>query len=281
MIIISALRKRLGILSRIIDQAENPIRFTKYIPGKSPGRDLVMNVEVTPPGAPLPVPPIALRLGYGDDDATYVGSGKRDIDAMLAAIAAADPSFRPGEKPILDLGCGAGRMIRHLLPYADKAAVWGLDVSAPHINWLKTHLSPPFGFAVNTTLPHLTFPDGYFGLVYCGSVFTHIDDLAESWFLEVGRALCRGGILYCTIHDEHTLAALRREPGHPMAPVVAAQPSLASARPADIVVIGNDVDSNVFYNGTYLRTFLRMSFNVLAEVPLAYGYQTGLVLQRR
>ena len=61
-----------------------------------------------------------------------------------------------------------------------------------------------------------------------------------------------------------------------MARVVAGQASLASAHPADIVVIGNDVDSNVFYMGAYLTKFLEKSFNILARIPGAYGYQTRI-----
>jgi SAM-dependent methyltransferase len=281
MIILSSLRQKLRVLARLIDQGENPVRFTKYIPGKSRGVDLKLNMEARQPGEPLPVPPRALHLGYGSDDETYVASGQEDISKMIGAIAAAAPGFKLGERPILDLGCGAGRMIRHLASYAEATEVWGMDVSAPHINWLKTHLSPPFGFAVNTTLPHIPFADGFFSLIYCGSVFTHIDDMAESWFLETRRALCRGGILFCTIHDEHTLAILKRDSRHGLARVVANHPSLASTNPADIVVIGNDMDSNVFYTGNYLKTFLEKSFNILARVPGAYGYQTALILQKR
>lgn len=29
----------------------------------------------------------------------------------------------------------------------------------------------------------LKFADGYFDVIYGGSVFTHIDDLADAWFL--------------------------------------------------------------------------------------------------
>lgn len=192
MIILSSLRQKLRVLARLIDQGENPVRFTKFIPGKARNADLTLNVELTKAGAALPVPPVALRLGYGSDDESYVASGANDVGKMLGSIASAAPGFRPGDRPILDLGCGAGRMIRHLLPYAGETEVWGVDISAPHINWLKTHLSPPFGFAVNTSIPHLTFSDGFFGLIYCGSVFTHIDDLAESWFLEIRRAGSRG-----------------------------------------------------------------------------------------
>jgi SAM-dependent methyltransferase len=281
MIFISSLRKKLRILKGLIDQGENPVRFTKFVPGKAQGQDLVLSLDSRAKGPGLPVPPAALRIGYGHDDASYVESGRRDVERMLLAIADAAPGFCPDAQPILDLGCGAGRMIRHLEAFAARTEVWGLDVSSPHINWLKTHLSPPFGFAVNTTLPHLTFSDGYFGLIYCGSVFTHIDDLAESWFLEARRALRPGGVLYCTVHDEHTLEALRLEPGHPLAAVVARQPNLSGDHPADVVVVGNDVDSNVFYSGSYLRGLLGRMFEVLAVVPRAYGYQTGWILRKR
>ena len=153
-------------------------------------------------------------------------------------------------------------------------------MSGPHVNWIKTQLAPPFRSALNSTLPHLTFADGYFGLIYCGSVFTHIDDFAESWFLELRRVLRPGGILYCTLHDEHTLKALKEEPFHPMAAVVARQSDLNGNDPADIVVIGNDVDSNVFYSSRYLRSFLGRSFKILSQVPRAYGYQTAWILQK-
>jgi ubiquinone/menaquinone biosynthesis C-methylase UbiE len=48
---------------------------------------------------------------------------------------------------------------------------------------------------VNTILPHLPFEDRSFDVVYAGSVFTHIDDLAQTWFLELRRVLHAGGML--------------------------------------------------------------------------------------
>lgn len=183
---------------------------------------------------------------------------------------------------MLDLGCGGGRMIRHLRDIAAHTQVWGMDISAPHINWLKTHLAPPFHFAVANTLPHLPFPDRRLGLIYCGSVFTHIDDQAETWFMEIARILAPGGCFYCTLHDEHSLEKLAAEPFHPLARVLQKH-RLANPETdgADILVLGEDANSNVFYHSRYLRAMLAPLFDVVQIVPGAYGYQTAWVLRKQ
>jgi SAM-dependent methyltransferase len=54
-------------------------------------------------------------------------------------------------------------------------------------------------------VPNLPFEDRSFGLIFCGSVFTHIDDLVETWFLEMHRILRPGGRLYFSVNDEHAV----------------------------------------------------------------------------
>jgi ubiquinone/menaquinone biosynthesis C-methylase UbiE len=66
-------------------------------------------------------------------------------------------------------------------------------------------------FANTTTLPHVPYEDNYFDLIYAGSVFTHIADLADAWLLELKRILRPGGMLYVTVHDDHTLEVLRAD----------------------------------------------------------------------
>ena len=278
---LSALKARFRILLQLLELGENQILLTKYFPGRNARAGLALQYRPAA-GAALPVPPRDLWLGYGNDEQSYVESGREDVARMLEIIARSDAGFDPGARPILDLGCGGGRMIRHLADFAARTEVWGLDVSAPHINWLKTRLNPPFRFAVNTTLPHRPFPDGHFGLVYCGSVFTHIDDFAESWFLEIRRVLGRGGILYCTVHDEHTLQLLATQPQHPLARSLQGHSLLTPGiEPADITVIGQDAASNVFYRARYLQAFLGPLFEILSVTPQAYGYQTAWVLRKR
>jgi len=113
-------------------------------------------------------------------------------------------SIRDGSR-VLDLGCASGRMIRWLVDFAEQCEIWGVDISAEHIIWCQEYLSPPFNFATVTTSPHLPFEDGYFDLIYCGSVFTHISDLADAWLLELKRIMRRDGRLYITVHDKHTV----------------------------------------------------------------------------
>jgi ubiquinone/menaquinone biosynthesis C-methylase UbiE len=152
-----------------------------------------------PTVAVFPIPPPELRLGYGRSPEEYLANGQRHVQTMLDLLRASGACLERGTR-LLDLGCGAGRMIRWLTDFAGYGEVWGTDISAEPIVWCTQHLAPPFYFLVNTTFPHLPFEDRYFDVVYAGSVFTHIDDLAQTWLLEMRRVLRTGGKLYVTIH---------------------------------------------------------------------------------
>jgi len=125
----------------------------------------------------LPIPPRHLWLGYGKEKEVYL-HGKVQVGKMLEVINKSGFDLS-GKKRILDFGCGAGRMIRWLKPFADTCEIWGTDISSDHIFWAKKYLRPPFNFATTTTIPHLPFEDKYFDFIYAGSVFTHIDDLTK------------------------------------------------------------------------------------------------------
>lgn len=276
------LLRRFRSLRRLADAADHPVQFSKYLPGRPSGVEEHLSYHPSSPDAPLPVPPPHLWLGYGSDEAGYLGSGEEDVRKMREILASLGADLDQATRPVLDLGCGAGRMIRHLRPLASRTELWGLDISAAHIGWLKTRLNPPFHFAVNTTLPHLPFSDGYFGHVYCGSVFTHIDDLAESWFLEVRRVLAPGGVLYCTLHDEHTRGRLQKNPQQGLARSLQGHALLEPGREvADIIVTGRGHESNVYYHSRYLRAMLGPLFEIIGVIPGAYGYQTAWILRKR
>jgi len=279
---LEAIRQGLRTAIALGSYGNNPIRSLKYLPSATNDDRYSLTYSPSDPQASLPIPPQNLWLGYGSTVTEYIESGKKDVDKMISILAESGLLFAENDRPVLDLGCGGGRMIRHLQPYALQKEIWGLDISAPHINWLKTHLSPPFHFAVNTTIPHLPFSDGYFGIICCGSLFTHIDDLAETWFLEARRVLEPGGILFCTLHDEHTLEVLSRQPFHPIVRVISGSLlSNESETKPDILVCGKDSDSNVFYQSRYLKHMLSKLFDVKKIVPSAYGYQTAWVLSKR
>jgi ubiquinone/menaquinone biosynthesis C-methylase UbiE len=173
-------------------------------------------------------------------------------------------------------------MIRHLRHLAQRCEIWGADSSAPHIVWCKHHLSPPFHFATTTKVPHLPFPDGYFSFIYCGSLFTHIDDLADAWLLELRRVLRPGGRLYVTIHDEETIRLFGTR-GYRRAAVVrwiTSRPTFETASGSDfgMFTIGRDNQSQVFYRRSYFERMTRAAFETLSVTGEAYHYQTAFLL---
>lgn len=160
----------------------------------------------------------------------------------------------------------------------------GVDISAEHIYWCKQHLSPPFNFATTTKIPHLPFADRSFQFIYCGSVFTHIDDLADAWLLELDRILAPEGRLYVTIHDSHTVELFERgryDSAEIVRHIKSSEIYQQSKSSFGMFTAGRDADSLVFYDAGYFSKTLRPMFDVISITPEAYFYQTALLLKRR
>jgi ubiquinone/menaquinone biosynthesis C-methylase UbiE len=248
----------------------------------------------------LNVPPRPFWIGYGDTFGDkgrewYLSKGKSHTDRMLQIVEASGLSIAPGSR-FLDLGCAAGRMIRHLKRFADHSEIWGCDINAPLINWCTTNLSPPFHFATTTTIPHLPFEDGYFDLIYTGSVFTHIDDLAEAWLLEIRRVLSNRGRAYITIHDRHTIKLL--DDGYyydrtgyftdknlketELTNTLNSDPIYQSQKnDFGKLVIGRDYRSQVFYDIDYFSKMASQMFDIASVTEEAYGHQTAVLLAKK
>lgn len=229
----------------------------------------------------LPLPPKDLWLGYGENAEEYL-NGKIHIKQMHKI--AAEFGYNPEEAGnILDFGCGAGRMIRWLKPYSDNKEIWGVDISSEHIIWANNNLNPPFNFAVNTTIPHLPFKDGFFKFIYAGSVFTHIDDLADSWFMELNRISADNGLLYLTIQDRHTIELLNTKYKTKwLSTFMKKFPEFESEKENfNIMVGGRGPDSQVFYDIDYLKKVLGKVYDFISVNEEAYGYQTALLLKKK
>ena len=147
----------------------------------------------------LPVPPRDLWEGYGLNEQEHLASGREHVASMQSVLARSGADLHKLSR-IMDFGCAAGRMIRAL---PRDLELWGCDIKADSIDWCQQNL--PFNFVPITTFPHLPFEDDYFDLVYAGSVFTHIIDQPDAWFLELRRIVRKGGYLFITIMDKHTL----------------------------------------------------------------------------
>jgi ubiquinone/menaquinone biosynthesis C-methylase UbiE len=197
-------------------------------------------------------------------------------------LAQAGLPLTPGQR-ILDFGCAAGRMMRWLTPFASTGEVWGADVSAEHVLWCEQHLNPPFNFIITTVTPHLPFEDNFFDLIYAGSVFTHIDDLAKTWLMELRRVLRPGGRLYVTLHDHHALQILQNQlPAYWLTRLLNAEPAYQNfiQNRFGMFTIGRAQSAQVFYDIDYFCQRLCTGYDILSVTPEAYGYQTAVLLQK-
>ena len=227
----------------------------------------------------LPVPPFDLRAGW---DEGFLSYGDRDVSVMARILAEADTDLDSVAR-LLDFGCAAGRMLRFCPRYFQQAECWGVDLKAEHIEWCQRFLSPPFLFAATTSLPHLPFEDGVFDLVYCGSVFTHISDLADAWFLELRRVLRPGGHLYLTIHDEHTVEVLLRD--YPERDLTQAlrlldEETSVVASPYYSFSVNVEPRADVFYDCDLLTQRWGRFASLVSVTREAMDYQTALLFRK-
>jgi len=132
-------------------------------------------------------------------------------DGVLAAseIREWTKDYLPDPMPvILDWGCGAGRIIRHLPIVYPGAVLYGCDSNEERIQWNKSHI-PGISFTtVNSFIP-TPYSDSIFDLVYGISVLTHIDaDQQGDWLNELARILKKDGILLISTQGDFYLPDL-------------------------------------------------------------------------
>jgi SAM-dependent methyltransferase len=233
----------------------------------------------------LPLPPADLWSRWGMTAEEYLREGSADAARIAAALEEVGVEARALSR-VLDFGCAEGRVLRHF-PRAEGLERWGVDVNAGRIAWAQQHLSPPLLFATTTTAPHLPFPDAYFDLVYGLSVFTHISELADAWFLELLRILRPGGHVWVTIHDQHTVEFLldphREGLAHEeMTDLLQRLDSTTGVLAQDWVyfTVLADPAAQVFHNSDHLVGKWSRFAECLAVKPEATGYQTALVFQK-
>lgn len=163
----------------------------------------VFDPIVSDPGEPLPLPGPRDRMGYHPhDDGQYLKMGKYDHGLIVKYISQHCRSDRQPFR-ILDFGCSSGRVLRHF--EEEHAAGWelyGVDIQAHPIEWLRRHFPLHFKVYTGSTIPSLPFPDHFFDCIYGISVFTHIKYLWDEWLLELRRVTKPGGLLIQTIHAE-------------------------------------------------------------------------------
>jgi SAM-dependent methyltransferase len=154
----------------------------------------------TPDGVPLP-PLFLMALVTTSPDWRWFAETGKPTAIMLDGFAREGGCSFAEAKRILDFGCGAGRVIRHL-PAMTEAELHGVDYNPLFIRWCVRNLKGTF--ERNKLLPPLRLPDKHFDVTYLLSIFTHMRYATQMrWLSELFRVTRPGGVVVATFHDEH------------------------------------------------------------------------------
>lgn len=183
-----------------------------------------------------------------------------------------------GLGPVLDWGCGCGRVGRFVARTG--ADLFGVDIDADNILWCAEHISGTF-VSINPD-PPTSFGDNFFGTIYGISVFTHLDQHYEKlWLSELHRiakpgallllsvlggvAAARGGLLEHVMSSENAegFVDVGRNPG------------------IDLVTNASEYYRNVFHQSGYINKVWGQYFEILAIEEGIIGNHQDLVVARK
>lgn len=184
--------------SNILVLANNIYKYLKYKTNtvlQKENQDFIKNGA--PDGLPLPPPELIFQVTGHYAVKPYYESGALDAEAIRQIIS------RQGVNTdelsaILDFGCGVGRTIRNFKSL-QQTEVAGTDYNPKLIDWCKKNLNFA-NFSKNNLTGKLEYPDNKFDLIYLISVFTHLPEETQNfWLKEFKRILKPGGLLYISV----------------------------------------------------------------------------------
>ena len=112
--------------------------------------------------------------------------------------------------PVLDFGCGWGRVIRYFVKDVEPHQLMGTDYDEPNVEFCVAS-NPWCEFARNEASPPLPIADDSVGFIYAYSVFSHFSEpMHRQWLEEFKRVLRPGGVLALTIRSRSFLEYCRR-----------------------------------------------------------------------
>jgi SAM-dependent methyltransferase len=153
-----------------------------------------MNTEISPHDG----------MWEGDRD-EYFQLAATGLGCVQRSLAAAG---RESAERILDFGCGHGRVMRALRDAYPAADLTACDLDADGVQFCVDRFGAR---AANSTadITQISLPGDY-DLIWCGSVFTHLD--APGWRQLVqrfGEWLAPGGVVVFTTHGQFVAKNLR------------------------------------------------------------------------
>ena len=228
------------------------------------------------PGQVVPPAELRFNVGYRGTIPQFLEGGQRTVDDIERALTSVGRSFGQSRE-FLDFGCGCGRLILALRDRRPDLRITGCDVDERAIRWGERHLEHS-RWVVNDPLPSSPFGDGAFDLIWCGSVFTHLDEQRQDlWLRELRRILKPDGILLATVHGpacweprfpSGAIARLRRE-------------GMLFARLGIDAGIHPDWYQVAWHTEEYVRTHWASLFEICGYLPRGHSDYQDIVVARK
>jgi len=222
----------------------------------------------------LPLPPlnlIYLTSAYYDLKKYCTGglADSRDIEDLIKKNGHDISKF----SAILDFGCGCGRVIRYWKSL-NRTKIYGVDINQQCISWCSKYLDFAT-FKKNKMMPPLDFTDGMFDCIYAISVFTHLDeDVQLYWMREFKRLLKKNGVLILTLRT--SLGDL-----HPISPEEEKQFLAGNILTQYRKYMGTNF-CNVFHPLIYIQKKLSKGFTILdIKQSSTEGFRQDIILLKK
>ena len=231
----------------------------------------------------LPIPAGEDRMGYCPDDTDrYLDWGLQDKNIIKGFID--KYSDKSENLRILDFGCSSGRVLRHFHDeYKNKNwELFGSDVQARPIQWMREFFPKEFCIYNGTTIPSMPFPDNHFDIIYGFSVFTHIKYNWDMWLLELKRVLKPGAILIQTFHSEFAWEWYFKNKNLDWVEKNHSSLMLKEEKmPYDYFYYGDISVSQVFWKKDIAKEYFARYFNVkeIVEAPTIGGFQDMIICE--
>jgi SAM-dependent methyltransferase len=126
----------------------------------------------------------------------YFDVGRHAVDAITAALLA---SRTQEVHRVLDVPCGHGRVLRHLVKLFPDAAIDACDLDEDGVAFCAS----TFGARAIPSRKELSEVDfgSTYNLIWVGSLFTHTaEDVTRRWLAHLARFLAEDGIVVATLH---------------------------------------------------------------------------------
>lgn len=193
-----------------------------------------------------------------------------------------------------ELGCATGRVLRHSLYQSDKLSVFGCDINARHVDWMKQFLPNNALIFQNSDYPSLPLEDNSVNIAIACSVFTHIDKLEDCWLMELRRIMNKDGLLFITVMSDFfwdkcgnndnwnwfidQFLKLKSE-------FNITRDSFKSKMPAERVVLydthSNVYSTDVFHSIEYINKFFSRYFYIVNITESEFDMQDLVILRKK